>query len=163
MATPPAPQEIIALEVPDAGELLTLQRAAYVVEAQAHDDPWLPPLTETLAEIRAALASADVTVLGIRDRGRLIATVRLRHDPADPSIAHVSRLAVAPDRQGEGLGSRLLAAVEHHAQPQVRALTLFTGERSHRNLGLYARRGYIETHRTDAGNHELVHMRKPVG
>jgi hypothetical protein len=44
----------------------------------------------------------------------------------------------------------------------VAALTLFTGDRSHRNLSLYARRGYLETHRTDAGNHELVHMRKPL-
>jgi GNAT superfamily N-acetyltransferase len=160
--TPPAPHEITALGVEDAGELLTLQRAAYVVEAQAHDDPRLPPLTETLAEVRAELAAAGVTVLGIRDRGRLIATVRLRHDADEPSSARVSRLAVAPDRQGEGLGSRLLAEVERHAQPQVRALTLFTGDRSHRNLSLYARRGYLETHRTDAGNHELVHMRKPL-
>jgi GNAT superfamily N-acetyltransferase len=161
--TPPAPLEIIALGVPDAGELLTLQRAAYVVEAQAHDDPRLPPLTETLAEIRAALAAADVTVLGVRDRARLIATVRLQHDPADPSIARVARLAVAPDRQGEGLGSRLLAEVERHTRPGVRSLILFTGERSHANLGLYSRRGYSETHRSDAGNHELVHMRKPLG
>ena len=50
--------------------------------------------------------------LGIRDRGRLIATVRLRHDPSDPHRAEISRLAVAPDRQGEGLGTRLLAEVE---------------------------------------------------
>jgi predicted N-acetyltransferase YhbS len=163
VAPPPAPHEIIALGVQDAGELLTLQRAAYVVEAQAHDDPWLPPLTETLAEIRTALAAADVTVLGIRDRGRLIATVRLRHDPADPGTAGVARLAVTPDRQGEGLGSRLLAEVERHLRPGVRALVLFTGEHSHRNLGLYARQGYAETHRTEAGNHALVHMRKPVG
>jgi GNAT superfamily N-acetyltransferase len=140
--TPNAPLEITALGVPDAGELLTLQRAAYVVEAQAHDDPRLPPL---------------------RDRGRLIATVRVQHDPDDPSIASVARLAVAPDRQGEGLGSRLLAEVERHTRPGVRSLILFTGERSHANLGLYSRRGYAETHRSDAGNHELVHMRKPLG
>ncbi len=163
MEAPPAPSEIVALGVQDAGELWTLQRAAYVSEAQTHDDPRLPPLTQTLAELRAELASADVTALGIRDRGRLIATVRLRHDPADPATAQVARLAVAPDRQGEGLGSRLLAEAERHARPQVTALTLFTGDRSHANLGLYARRGYIETHRTDAGNHELVHMRKPLG
>ena len=35
-----------ALGVADAGELMTLQRAAYVTEAQLHDQPFLPPLTE---------------------------------------------------------------------------------------------------------------------
>jgi hypothetical protein len=30
----------------DAGEILTLQRAAYVTEAQAHGDLTLPPLTQ---------------------------------------------------------------------------------------------------------------------
>ena len=32
----------------DAGELLTLQRAAYVTTAQLYRDPFLPPLLETL-------------------------------------------------------------------------------------------------------------------
>lgn len=39
----------------DAGELLTLQRAAFVTEAQVYGDPRLPALTETLDELRAAL------------------------------------------------------------------------------------------------------------
>ncbi len=156
--TPALP--IIVLGGDDAGEILTLQRAAYVTEAQAHADPGLPPLLQTLAELRAELASADVTALGIRDRGRLVATVRLRHDPADARSAEVARLAVAPDRQGEGLGTRLLVEIERHARPGVTSLALFTGDRSHRNLRLYARHGYVETHRTPAGTHRLVHMRK---
>ncbi|HUG86944.1 MAG TPA: hypothetical protein VMM13_20410 [Euzebya sp.] len=32
----------------DAREMLTLQRAAYVTEAQLYDDPNLPALTQTL-------------------------------------------------------------------------------------------------------------------
>ena len=158
--TPALP--IIVLGGDDAGETLTLQRAAYVTEAQAHADPDLPPLRQTLAELRAELASADVTALGIRDRGRLVATVRLRHDPAEPGSAEVARLAVVPDRQGEGLGTRLLTEVERHARPGVTALVLFTGDRSHGNLRMYARHGYAETHRTPAGTHRLVHMRKPL-
>jgi GNAT superfamily N-acetyltransferase len=158
----PALAPIIVLGGQDSGEILTLQRAAYVTEAQAHDDPGLPPLRQTLAELRAELGSADVTALGIRDRGRLVATVRLRHDPSDAHTAEVARLAVAPDRQGEGLGTRLLAEVERHARPEVTALELFPGDRSHRNLRLYARHGYVETHRTPAGTHRLVHMRKPI-
>lgn len=107
---------ITVLHAQDAGELLTLQRAAYVTEAQAHDDACLPPLLETLAEVRATLQSDATTVLGIRDRGRLVATVRVHHDPADPGTAEIARLAVAPDRQGEGLGTRLLVAAEQQCR-----------------------------------------------
>jgi ribosomal protein S18 acetylase RimI-like enzyme len=154
---------ITVLDVEDAGELLTLQGAAYVAEAQAHDDPRLPPLLETLAEVRAELRSETTTVLGIRDRERLVATVRLRHDPAAPDTAEIARLAVAPDRQGEGLGTRLLGEAEHHLRAEVTTLALFTGEHSHGNLRLYERHGYTETHRTPAGTHQLVHMRKRIG
>jgi ribosomal protein S18 acetylase RimI-like enzyme len=154
---------ITVLRANDAGELLTLQRAAYVTEAQAHDAPRLPPLLETLAEVRAELRTDATTVLGIRERGRLVATVRLRHDPVDPGTAEIARLAVAPDRQGEGLGARLLVETERHARPGVTALVLFTGEHSHGNLRLYERHGYAETHRTPAGTHRLVHMRKRIG
>jgi ribosomal protein S18 acetylase RimI-like enzyme len=101
-------------------------------------------------------------VLGIRDRGRLVATVRLRQDPADPGTAEIARLAVAPDRQGEGLGTRLLLAAEQHARPGATTFVLFTGEHSHGNLRLYERHGYTATHRTPAGMHELVHMRKQI-
>jgi hypothetical protein len=46
--------------------------------------------------------------------------------------------------------------------PEATALALFTGEHSHSNLRLYERHGYTETHRSPAGTHRLVHMRKPI-
>jgi ribosomal protein S18 acetylase RimI-like enzyme len=159
----PTEQPITTLRVEDAGELLTVQRAAYVTEAQAHGDPHLPPLLETLDQLRADMRSEATTVLGIRDRGRLVGTVRVRQDPADPGIAEIARLAVVPDRQGEGLGTRLLVAAEQHVSPEAKALTLFTGEHSHGNLRLYERQGYTETHRSSAATHQIVHMRKLVG
>jgi hypothetical protein len=45
--------EPLRLRTDDAGEVLTLQRAAYVTEAQAHRDLLLPPLMQTFAELRA--------------------------------------------------------------------------------------------------------------
>jgi len=72
------PYEPMTLTTADAGQLLTLQRAAYVTEAQAHRDLELPPLTETLDELITELVQPAVTALGIRDdTGRLIAAVRL--------------------------------------------------------------------------------------
>jgi len=73
----------------DAGEVLTIQRAAYVTEAQAHADLQLPPLTQGLDDLREELARPSVHGWGIRDAGRLVAAVRfeIRDD-----VAHVGRL-----------------------------------------------------------------------
>ena len=129
----------------DAGEVLTLQRAAYVGEAMIYDQ-FLPPLFETLDEVKDVLAS-EITVLGIRDDGRLIGTVRIKPD------GEIARLAVAPDRQHEGLGTRLLEAAIARG-----GTWLFTGDRSEANLRLYRRHGFEETHRGPVPGHELVYL-----
>ena len=49
----------------DAGEVLTLQRAAFAVEAQRYRDPFLPPLVEPLESVLAAVVAGDVLV-GLR-------------------------------------------------------------------------------------------------
>lgn len=41
-----------------AGEALTVQRAAYVTEAQRYAAPGIPPLTETVDALRAAVETA---------------------------------------------------------------------------------------------------------
>ena len=133
----------------DAGEVLTLQRAAYVGEAMIYDQ-FLPPLFETLDEVKNVLAS-DTAVLGIRDRGRLIGTVRIKPD------GEIARLAVAPDRQHEGLGTRLLEAAIAHG-----GTWLFTGDRSEANLRLYRRHGFEETRREPVPGHELVYLTRPA-
>lgn len=150
---------IVRLGPRDAGEVLTLQRAAFVTEAQAHRDLELPPLLQTLDELRMELARDEVLALGERgDDGRLLGAVRAR---ISGTAAEIARLAVVPDLQGRGLGSRLLAAVEERLPAAVTDLWLFTGEHSTGNLRLYARHGYVETHRTPIpAGYDLVHMSK---
>ena len=148
----------LRLGASDSGEVMTLQRAAYVTEARAHDDLGMPPLTETLGQVRDQLARPDTTAWGIREHGRLVASVRVRL--ADPATAEIGRLCVAPDRQGNGLGSGLLAAAEARLPAGVSRVRLFTGEHSHANLRLYQRAGYRETGRTRAGHYDLVHLAK---
>lgn len=94
---------MVTLGADDAGEIMTLQRAAYVTEAILHDDLALPPLTQTLDERSDELADPAVTALG--------------------------RLVVAPDLQGRGLGTRLQGAVEEHLPGSVTTVELFTGGR----------------------------------
>ena len=147
------------LDLGTAGEILTLQRAAYVTEAQAHDDLYLPPLSQTLTGLRIELMRESVSAWGFRDSGRLVAAVRV--DSAG-AIARLGRLVVAPDRQGQGWGSRLLAAAEQRCPTGVGTVELFTGEHSHANLRLYHRFGYRETHRIAAGTYQLIHLSKTL-
>jgi ribosomal protein S18 acetylase RimI-like enzyme len=76
-------------------------------------------------------------------------------------VAEVGRLTVVPDRQGQGLGTRLLLALEEQLPASVTELRLLTGKHSDGNLRLYARLGFRETHRqpTPAG-YRIVHLSK---
>ncbi len=153
------PSSVVRLTVADAGEVLTVQRAAYVPEAQHYGDPALPPLVETLDEVRAALSSPDVVGLGLREGGRLLGSVRLR--VAD-DVAHLGRLAVVPDRQGEGLGTTLLQAGETALPAGVREIRLFTGSLSEPTIRLYERLGYVRGAETDMVTHAVVHLAKSL-
>jgi ribosomal protein S18 acetylase RimI-like enzyme len=159
--------EPLRLGLPDAGELLTLQRAAYISEARAHCTFDLPPLLESLEQIQTSLLDPACLAWGYRDGsevGRLVASVRIR---IAGDVGEVGRLVVAPDLQGQGLGSRLLLAAEERLPRGVTSLHLFTGEHSAGPLRLYPRLGYRETHRSPEGHYELVHFEKarsrPVG
>ncbi|GAA0392452.1 GNAT family N-acetyltransferase [Microbispora corallina] len=142
----------------DAGEILTLQRAAYVTEAQMYGDPFIGPLVESLDQVRAVVENG--IVLKAVDAGRIVGSVRGR---MSGTTCLVGRLVVAPDRQGQGIGGALLAAL-HEAVPEATAFDLFTGHLSEGNLRLYRRLGYRETHRERLQDHlTLIHLRRALG
>ncbi len=89
---------------------------------------------------------------------RLVGAARLT---VDGPIGWLSRVAVAPDQQGQGIGSGLLDALEAAAPPDVRRFQLAAGQKSTANRAMYERRGYREVSRfTDAARVELVVMGK---
>ncbi len=146
------------LSVADAGEVLTLQRAAYASEAQIYGDPSLPALVQALPELVAEISNGlgHKAVRGSRLVGAVRATV-------DGDTLHIGRLTVAPDLQGNGLGTALLAAAEADAGPEVTSAALFTGHLSSANLRLYQRHGYVEERREKINEGlTMVHLRKPL-
>lgn len=143
----------------DAGEVLTLQRAAFVQEAQLYGSPDTPPLTQTLESLSAELEE-NLGVVAVRE-GRIVGALRARSDGA---LLLIGRIAVAPDQQGSGIGSALLEAVEERGRDAgCREAELFTGSLSTANIELYERVGYVEAERvpTDGGVSE-VYLRKPL-
>ncbi|WP_433468686.1 GNAT family N-acetyltransferase [Spirillospora sp. CA-128828] len=143
----------------DAGEVMTVQRAAYVAEAQLYGDPFIPPLVESAEQLRKVLSGDAVVLKAVLD-GRVVGAVRAQFSD---HTCLVGRLVVVPDLQGRGIGRRLLAALEDEIAGRADACVLFTGHLSEANLRLYRRLGYSETHRERVAAHlTLVHMRKPL-
>lgn len=143
----------------DAGEVLTLQRAAFVQEALIYGTPEMPPLTQTLEELEAELVEnlGCVALAG----HRVVGAVRAQRDG---ELLLVGRLAIAPDQQGRGVGTTLLAAVEKRgAEEGATEAELFTGSLSEANLRLYQREGYVESQRVPGDDGiEQVFLRKPL-
>ena len=143
----------------DAGELFTLQQAAFVQEARVNLSLDLPPLQQSLDELRDSLPSG--TVLLARRSGRLVGSVRA--DVAADGAWCIGRLMVAPDLQGHGLGARLLTEIEARAPAEATVARLLTGALSVGNLAFYGRRGYAEVARwTPPGEVEVVRMEKQL-
>ncbi|MHC9043496.1 GNAT family N-acetyltransferase [Microbacterium saperdae] len=144
------------LDDADAGELLTLQRAAFVSEAQIYGSADMPPLTQTLEQLRAELRENDAW--GARAGGRLVGAIRFR---VDGGTLLIGRISVAPDQQGEGIGRMLLESAEQRSG--AAEAELFTGSLSEANIRLYQSCGYAVSERVpDGDGTEQVFMRKPL-
>ncbi len=74
----------------------------------------------------------------------------------------IENVAVAPDRQGEGIGRALLAFAEEQARARgVGELRLFTHVLMTRNQGIYGLLGYTEVERrTDHGFERVFYSKR---
>jgi len=78
-----------------------------------------------------------------------------------PGYLLLDNIAVAPARQGAGLGRRLLAFAEAEAVRRgYREIRLYTHQTMTENQRLYAAIGYEETGRGTEAGYERVFMRK---
>ncbi len=143
----------------DAGELFTLQRAAYLSEAKLNNTMALPPLLESLVEMEESMGQG--TVLVARRHGRLVGSVR--GETLDDGAWYIGRLMVAPDLQRLGIGGSLMAEIEARAPRSAHVIRLVTGAASVTNLDFYRRRNYAEISRKiHPGPLEVVTLEKVI-
>lgn len=139
----------------DARKILTIQKIAYLSEAEIYDDYQIPPLTQSLAELESDFHTHVFYVA--KANREIVGSVNLR---AEGNTGMIGRLVVLPELQRQGIGSMLMDHVEtNHADLEI--FELFTGHKSERNLSFYHKRGYQECRRR--GEHEkleLVFLRK---
>ncbi len=80
-----------------------------------------------------------------------------------PDHLLLDNIAVHPDRQGRGLGRRLIAFAESEARRLGYAeLRLYTHETMIENIALYTRLGFRETGRGQEAGYDRVFMTKPI-
>jgi len=110
--------------------------------------------------LEAAIKRRDVFVA--LDAAAVVGVIAISR-PGDEMV--IDHLAVAPSRQGTGIGSWLLGEIEQVArQERVTALTLQTSDMEPDLLRFYNRHGFCETHRAlpehGMDRHLRVHLSK---
>jgi len=129
-------KNITQASLQDAVSILELQKLAYQSEAQLYGDFCIPPLIQTLDELKSDFSGKVFLKVQIEDR--VIGSVR-GYQAGD--TCYVERLIVHPNHQRQGIGTALMNQLELCFE-QVQRFELFTGNKSERNIQLYRRLGY---------------------
>ncbi|MBA3382878.1 MAG: GNAT family N-acetyltransferase [Actinobacteria bacterium] len=132
--------EIVVLDISQrevANELLALQRRAYEVEAALIEFREIPPLVETLDELRGS----GETFLGAVVEGAILGAVSYRL--LDGTI-DLHRLVVDPARFRGGIGTTLVRAALA-AEPSATRAIVQTGADNEPAKALYRREGFEQT------------------
>ena len=119
----------------DLQEILDLQYLSYQSEAALFGNKDIPPLKQTLEELREEYNNG--LILKMVSDDKIIGSVRAHEEGG---TAYIGKLMVHPDYRCKGYGSRLLNEIEKCFPG--RRYELFTSTRSEDNIRLYQKLGY---------------------
>jgi GNAT superfamily N-acetyltransferase len=140
-------------EAADRAAVERIVRDAYGIYVERIGKPPAP----VLDDYAALIADGAVSVLEDAD-GRLAAIIVLL---PKPDHLLLDNIAVRLDRQGRGLGRRLVAFAEDEARRLGYAeLRLYTHQKMTENIALYTRLGFVETGRGQEAGYDRVFMTK---
>ncbi len=128
-------------KVEDASSILNLQKKAYKTEAEIYQDWNIPPLNQTLDELKGEFKDQCILKAVMNTEKNYLKIVGSVRAIEEGDVIQIGRLMVDPEFQGLGIGKKLLDAIER-IYPE-RRLELFTGHLSLDNLRLYQKLGYV--------------------
>ena len=120
----------------DLRKILDLQCLAYQSEARLLNNPKIPPLKQTISEVKKEFENG-VFLKALDGSEAIVGSVRAY---SRDGTLYIGKLIVHPDLQGQGIGTSLLKEIEKVC-PHKR-YELFTSSKSARNISLYERLGF---------------------
>jgi ribosomal protein S18 acetylase RimI-like enzyme len=148
---------MIRLATPDDRAVIeSIVHEAYAVYIDCIGKPPGPMLDDY-----AALIATDAVSVYQEPDATIAAIIVLI---AKPDHLLLDNIAVRRDRQGQGLGRRLIAFAEAEARRRgLSEVRLYTHQRMTENIALYTRLGFSETGRGSDAGYERVFMAKRLG
>ena len=141
----------------DLEEILRLQYLAYQSEAALCGTRDIPPLKQTLEEIRGEFESGLILKM-VSEDAKIIGSVRAQEKGG---VVYIGKLMVHPAHQRKGYGTRLLKAIEQRFPK--RWYELFTSTKSVGNIRLYKSLGYNVFNEKGVGDGlRFVYLQKAV-
>lgn len=149
--------EVLNAVVTDAEEILKLQKTVYISEVKLHDDYSIPPVTQTLSEIKREFHTH--TFLKVVREDKIIAAVKACEGNG---TCYIGRLIVDKAFQNQGIGTMLLKKVEEGFD-HLKRYVLYTDKKNERSIRFYNKLGY-EIFREQILNPKttLVYLEKKV-
>jgi ribosomal protein S18 acetylase RimI-like enzyme len=146
---------IVRALIEDAANILELQKLAYRSEAAIYNDASIPPLLQTLDDLKKEFTTKAVLKAILNEQ--LVGSVRAREQSG---TCYIERLIVQPELQGHGIGSKLMHEIEI-CYSKTRRFELFTGHKSERIINLYRKLGYqVFKHQRINDDLSLTYMEK---
>lgn len=135
-------------EKKDLKEILALQYLAYQSEAKLFGSMDIPPLKQTIEEAFDEYEKGTV-LKAVDGAGTIIGSVRAYREN---ETVYIGKLMAHPSMQNQGLGTKLLLAMEQEYPNQ--RYELFTSTKSISNIRLYEKLGY-KKYKEEAVSEEL--------
>ena len=147
--------QILHATIAAAAEILQLQKLAYQSEAKRYNNYNIPPLKQTIDEIKQQFKNH--IILKATDNNKIIGTVSAYEKDG---TCFIGRLAVSPQNQNQGIGTALMNEIEKCFN--VRRFELFVGAKSENNIRLYRKLGYVtfKTGRESCVDIKILFMEK---
>jgi GNAT superfamily N-acetyltransferase len=120
----------------DLKEILELQKKAFTSEAELYNDYTIEPMVQTLESIE--IDFHKYTFLKAEVENKIAGSVKGRETG---EFCWIGRLIVDPEFQNQGIGKKLMAAIENEF-PDTKQYLLVTGYKSIKNIRLYESLGY---------------------
>jgi ribosomal protein S18 acetylase RimI-like enzyme len=127
--------DITQAELTDAEDILALQILAFRMEAERYKDYGIPPLRQTIDELKTQFNTHVILKATLDDE--IVGTVRACEQDG---TCFIGRLAVRPELQNRGIGTALMNEIEKRFSPA--RFELFVGAKSENNIHLYTKLGY---------------------